>query len=410
MTDSEQATAMVLPRQAQGSARPRPADAAQTDRADGSPIPGARSRHLRVLLVTEGSGGHLIPALQVAKALAHAGVQVKIWYAQRPHLAPLSRGLTHELDGTSVELHPITLSSSSVLLARVWQGGRLWYQAERCLHAFAPDAVAGFGGWISAPVIAAARRQGIRCLLHEQNVQMGRANQWLAPWVDRIAVSFAQMQASVPGRATIVTGLPVRRAIGQAVRSEAAGQFGFDPRPTSGPTLLVLGGSQGAQAVNRLMGGVVERLTPGEQQTWQFIHLTGSKEAAAVRAIYAASAVKAWIAPFLLEMEAAYALADLVIARAGASTIAELARCGTPAILIPYPHAGGHQRANAQLVEALGGGLAMEESQATVEKLLGSIRRIVADERLHRMMGMQMRALGHAQATERLAQAILELA
>ena len=377
----------------------------------------ANDSSLKILLITEGSGGHLIPALQVATLLATRGARIKVWYAKRSQTASLAEALTHDAAAAAIDVDPIPVRSSSSLMERLWACGQLWQKAQRCFDTFAPDVVVGFGGWVSAPVVLAARlrrtarpvasRRRIGCLLHEQNVVMGRANQWLARWVDRVALSFRDTQAQLDGTPAVITGLPVRRAIGCWSRAQAAEQFGVSPAQ---PTLLVLGGSQGSRALNRLMPQVAERLAEEERRRWQILHLTGPADTAAVRETYAAHHIRAWVAPLLVEMEAAYALADLVLARAGASTIAELARCGTPAVLIPYPHAGGHQRANARLVETAGGGVLIEEADATPESVLASIRRILTDERLRHMMGEQMRGLSCADAAERLTEAIEALA
>ena len=361
---------------------------------------------LKVLLVAEGSGGHLIPALQVARALAQHGIRTKMWYAQRPQTAELSRALTQDSGDAAVEVDPIPVPSSKNLLGRLWHCGQLWHRAQSCFDTFDPDVVVGFGGWISAPVVLAAKRRRIGCLLHEQNVVMGRANHFLARWVDRVAVSFDATRARLNGRA-VITGMPVRRAIGSCSRAEGARRFGFDPKR---PTLLILGGSQGAQAINRLLAQGASLLTPEERQCWQVLHVTGAADEVAVTQAYGVCGLTAWVRPFLVEMEAAYAQADVVIARAGASTIAELARCGTPAVLIPYPYAGGHQRENARLVEAIGGGLMIEEADATPTHVIGAVRRILTDHRLREMMGRQMRALHCTDAAERLTRAIVELA
>jgi UDP-N-acetylglucosamine--N-acetylmuramyl-(pentapeptide) pyrophosphoryl-undecaprenol N-acetylglucosamine transferase len=357
-------------------------------------------------LVAEGSGGHLVPALQVAQTLAKTGARIKVWYAQRQRTARLANALTQEAMDAPIDVDPIPIDASNPL-RRLWHCGQLWHRAQRCFDTFSPDVVVGFGGWISAPVVLAAKQRRIGCVLHEQNVVMGRANQWLARWVDRVAVSFHETQAMLHSTPSVLTGLPVRQRIGQPSRAEGAEQFGFNPNQ---PTLLILGGSQGARTINRLMTQVIARLSSQERQTWQVLHLVGPSGEAAVEEAYAAHHVTSWITSFLVEMEAAYAQADVVISRAGASTIAELARCGKPAILIPYPYAGGHQRANAQLVEAIGGGLMIEESEATPERVLGATRRILADQRLQIMMGAQMRSLNFPDATERLSDAIVEVA
>jgi UDP-N-acetylglucosamine--N-acetylmuramyl-(pentapeptide) pyrophosphoryl-undecaprenol N-acetylglucosamine transferase len=366
--------------------------------ANGSP--------LKVLLVAEGSGGHLIPALQTARSLAAAGARIKMWYALRQQTAALSQVLMDETNA-AIDMDPIPLARSRGTLERLWRCGQLWRRAERCFNTFAPDVVVGFGGWVSAPVVLAAKRRGIGCILHEQNVVMGRANRWLIPWVDRVAVSFRATQAALNGRTSVVTGLPVRGRIGRLPRAEAAQRLGMNPRHF---TLLVLGGSQGSRAVNRLMVRLLPLLTSDERRTWQMLHVAGGEDAGRLQAAYDAAGIAARSLPFLAEMDAAYAVADAALGRSGASTVAELARCGLPAILIPYPHASGHQRANARAVESAGGGFLIEEADATPERLLNAVRWLAADAGLRERMGTQVRRLNEPDAAERLTRAIVEVA
>ncbi|OGX40324.1 MAG: hypothetical protein A3C53_03075 [Omnitrophica WOR_2 bacterium RIFCSPHIGHO2_02_FULL_68_15] len=360
-----------------------------------------------MLLVAEGSGGHLIPALQTARALAEAGVRTRVWYALRTQTAPLTRTLAEDMKTSAVELDPLPISRTGGVLARLWQGGRLWRRAGRCFSAFAPDVVVGFGGWVSAPVVMAARRRGIGCLLHEQNVVMGRANRWLTPWVDRVAVSFRATQETLGGRASVVTGLPVRPRIGCVSRADGARQLALDP---SRFTLLVLGGSQGSRTLNRLMTDLIPLLSMEERVAWQILHIGGAADAVALQAAYAAAGLTARAVPFVAAMEAAYAAADLVLSRSGASTVAELARCGLAAVLIPYPHANGHQRANARAVERVGGGFAIEEPDAAPARVLNALRRLAADAALRERMGAHIRQLDQPAAAERLRAAIVEVA
>jgi len=361
---------------------------------------------MRVLLVSDGSGGHLIPALQVAQALARHGVRPTVWYAHRPRIAALAERLSQTARAQDVEVAAIPLAASG-WPEKLWHCGQLWHRAQQWFDAMSPEVVVGFGGWVSGPVLLAARQRGIGCLVHEQNVQLGRANRWLRPWVDRVAVSFEETQSALKGTPSFVTGLPVRQEIGRPRRAETAAWFGLDP---SAPTLVVLGGSQGARAVNRLMMQVALIMTDSERQEWQIVHLTGAADESAVRAAYAAAGLRAWTAAHVAKVETLYAIADVAVARAGASTIAELARCGLPAILIPYPHAGAHQRANAQLITAHGGGIFMEESNATPKATLGALRLLLGDERVRTTMGLHMRAMSRDDAAERLSAAILRLA
>jgi UDP-N-acetylglucosamine--N-acetylmuramyl-(pentapeptide) pyrophosphoryl-undecaprenol N-acetylglucosamine transferase len=363
------------------------------------------TRNLKVLLVADGSGGHLIPALQVAGQLQQEGVQVKLWYAGRPQVAPLTRLLTDRLQARSIEIDAIPVSARAGLLTRCWQSGRLWSKSRRCFDAFGPDVVIGFGGWISAPVLFAARQRGIRCLVHEQNVQLGRANRMLARWVDRVAISFRETASSLNGTPSVWTGLPLRPEIGSAAREDAARHVGFDP---SRPTILALGGSQGSRAINQLMVGMLHGLTPEECHRWQVLHIAGGADAPMIRTAYASRRLRAHVVPFLAEMDLAYAQADVVVSRAGASTIAELARCGIPAILIPYPHARAHQQANAKAVESAGGAVILEEAEATPQRLLALIRPLIGDPERRRAMAERMRTLAVPDATQRLAATITQ--
>ena len=385
------------------------------------------------MLVAEGSGGHVIPALEVAARLARQGAEVKVWYGERHQTAPLLPALTAQATAAAVEVAPIPLAGASSPVGRLRHCGRLWHEAQRCFETFSPHVVVGFGGWVTTPVLLAARlrRQPhvtrdtlhvtrAKCLIHEQNVMMGRANRWLSPWMDQVALSFPPpplpfgergrvrgLDTGWVGGDKVMTGLPIRAGIGGMTRAMAAEALGLDP---TRPTLAVLGGSQGSRAINCVVRRMLEGLSPQEQRHWQWIHLTGTEDEAGLREAYQALGVRAWVQPFSDDMAALYAQSDLVIARAGASTIAELARCGIPAILIPYPFAEGHQRLNAKLVEEAGGGLVVEECEAAPERVLGLVRRLVADRRLRSIMGAQMRTLHRDDATQRLTDAILELA
>jgi UDP-N-acetylglucosamine--N-acetylmuramyl-(pentapeptide) pyrophosphoryl-undecaprenol N-acetylglucosamine transferase len=359
-----------------------------------------------VLLVAEASGGHLIPALRVAESLAAAGARVQVWYAERSQTAALAGALAGTLPSNGpVEVHAMPGASGRLMerLRRVWA---IAWLMHRRMSQFRPDVVVGFGGWVSAPAILGARLRGAACLLHEQNVVMGRANRWLARWVDRVAVSFPRTQLP-PGVSAVLTGMPVRPAIGTGSRAEAAKRFGLAP---SRPTVLILGGSQGSRAVNQLMLEVVQQLSAAERALWQFIHLTGPGDVSELRQAYARLGLDAWVAPHLVEMEEAYAHADLAIGRAGASTLAELASCGVPSILIPYPHASAHQMANARVAEAQGGGLVLDQAEATPARVLDMARRLLGDARLRATMGKHMQALHRPDAAERLARDIVALA
>ncbi len=362
---------------------------------------------MKVLLVAEGSGGHLIPALQVAKSLASAGAQARVWYAKREPIAPLVSALAEDSRRQAIEVDPIDVQGAGNWLGRLSRCQDLWSRAEACFKEFSPDVVVGFGGWISAPILLAARRHGIGCVVHEQNVLMGRANRLLSGLAQRVAISFPQTRLQAHRSQTVMTGMPIRSDLGLTSRIDAARRLGLSAER---PTVLVLGGSQGSHVINQLMIQCVGRLTEGEVRQWQVVHITGAADVGRAREVYQAAGVAFWADAFLADMDAAYALSDVVLSRAGGSTIAELARCGKPAILIPFPYAGGHQRANARVVESAGAGIVIEESMATPQEVLAQLRRVLSDNRLRQFMSEHMRTLNHPNAAERLAEEIFQLA
>lgn len=360
---------------------------------------------MNVLLVADGSGGHLIPAMQVAGRLAEQGATIKLWYADRRQVRGLAEALRQDMP-PSIDVDPIAMSSSRSPLMRLQQCQALWRRASQCFNTFRPDVVVGFGGWISAPVVLAAKSRRISCVVHEQNVLPGLANRWLSRVADEVAVSFPETERHLTRRRAVVTGLPIRSTIGASSREDAARRLGLDP---ARPTLLIVGGSQGSQAINRLALAMIPRVSAEESAAWQAIHITGLSEEAAARAAYAARALRAVVCAFLTDMDAAYAASDLVIARAGASTLAEVARCGKPAILMPYPYAGGHQRANARAAEATGGAVVLDEATTNAERLLAAVRRLLADRGMRARMGAAITQLQPRGADARLADSIVQL-
>ncbi|MBI2885517.1 MAG: UDP-N-acetylmuramate--L-alanine ligase [Candidatus Omnitrophica bacterium] len=364
--------------------------------------------NVRILLVAEGSGGHVIPALEVSRALQEAGAQVRLLYAHRKQTADLVQELMTR-GGVTVDAHAF-LKASGPLRGpqRMWAAGGVWRMAHRHLRTFQPHAVVGFGGWVSVPVVLAARQRNVPIVLHEQNVTFGRANRFLLPWVDHVAVSFEATRAQINGTPATVTGLPIRQPIGMIGREAGASRLGGR---SHGPTVLIVGGSQGSRAINQLVTRLLRELSGEQRATWQFVHLTGAGQQAAVQEAYAAAGVSnALVRSHLSEIELAYAMSDVVIARAGASTVAELARCGKPAILLPYAYATRHQRANAKLVESVGAGIWLEEATTSPRHLLGVVRQLMDDAPLRRRMGDRMQILARPHATLHLAKTILGVA
>jgi UDP-N-acetylglucosamine--N-acetylmuramyl-(pentapeptide) pyrophosphoryl-undecaprenol N-acetylglucosamine transferase len=240
-----------------------------------------------------------------------------------------------------------------------WQSYRL---ARRRFQRENPSVVLAMGGFTSAPAVLAGKRCGARTFLHESNSIPGRANRWLAPWVDGAFVYFPGAGQRLRARKVEVAGMPVRTEIlAPMSASEARRALGL---AVESPVLLVMGGSQGARQVNDLVLQAARRIHQ-EIAGLQFVHLTSPADAPTVRQAYQAMQARAIVPGFFDDMRAALAAADVAVSRAGASSLAELAARGLPAVLIPYPSAAdNHQFYNARALAEAGAARMLEQSEA----------------------------------------------
>ncbi len=349
-----------------------------------------------------GTAGHVFPALATAIRLRERlGADVRFVGRADGQESTLVPAAGFPLDTVEAvpfarRLSPATLRAPLVAL-----------RAGRRCRAFVreADVVLGMGGYVSVPVSLAARRERVPLVLHEQNAAPGLANRVAARWARAVAVSFEDSAGRFPRRApTVVTGNPVREAIVRvratrdALRDEAVRTLDLDPGRR---TVVVFGGSQGARRLNRAAVGAAGPVVHGADL--QLVLLTGPALHPEVeRALAGADHVRA--VPFLERMELAYAAADLLVCRAGATTVAELTVCGLPAILVPYPHATGkHQEANARAIVRAGGAEILSDEQATADALAHRILSLAGDrERLTSMAGGSA-AAGRPHAADALA-------
>jgi UDP-N-acetylglucosamine--N-acetylmuramyl-(pentapeptide) pyrophosphoryl-undecaprenol N-acetylglucosamine transferase len=276
-------------------------------------------------------------------------------------------------------------------------------QARRLLKTLAPRAVVGFGGYASVPTVLAATAGGIRTVVHEQNAVLGRANRLLAGRVDRIATSFAEV-AAVPPRAAgkiVHTGMPVRPAF--------AGAQEYVPPATDGEIrLLVLGGSQGARIFGEVVPAAVARLDPALRRRLVISQQCRAEGLAAADAAYRQLQVTVDLAPFFDDVPQRLAAAHLVIARAGASTVAELTALGRPAILIPYPFAiDDHQSANARALAATGAAWVLPQQGFDADSLAARLTELFAGDGANlSKAAAAARAAGCPDAAARLADVV----
>ncbi|MFP4036513.1 MAG: undecaprenyldiphospho-muramoylpentapeptide beta-N-acetylglucosaminyltransferase, partial [Desulfobacteraceae bacterium] len=265
------------------------------------------------------------------------------------------------------------------------------YQACGILRRFGADAVLGVGGYSAGPVCAAARLLGIPVVIHEQNSLPGLTNKWLCRVAERVLISFEESRSGFPAGKTVFTGNPVREEILEAAAEKnARGEL----------AILVVGGSQGAAAVNTAVVESMEILA-GEGRRFQVMHQTGESDYQRVAEAYRRIGLEARVFPFIEDMAQAYAFSDLVVSRAGAGTVAELAAVGKPSVLIPYPYsANDHQVKNARVLADAGGAEILLQADLTGGSLADTLRRL--DEGRGRLadMGKMAGRMGRPEAAD----------
>ncbi len=357
-----------------------------------------------VVLAAGGTGGHMFPAEALARALLTRG--------RRVALMTDSRGEAFGERFPGVALHRIRAGRFSGNLLRKALGlvelalGTL--QAGRKLRALGPAAVVGFGGYPSVPTMLAAAWQKRPTVIHEQNAILGRANRLLASRVRGIATSFAEVSGLGPaerGRVT-ETGNPVRPAIAALGGTPYVASSGAAPFE-----LLVLGGSQGARVLSAVITEALARLPEPLRRRLRLTQQARPEDLEAVRAAYARCGIAAEIRPFFDDVPARLMRAQLVIARSGASTVAELTVVGRPAILVPYRYAADdHQTANARALETAGAAWVMSEQAFTAEVLSRRLEALMEAPQMLAKAADAAHALGRPDAAERLADLVLATA
>lgn len=352
----------------------------------------------RVLITTGGTGGHVFPALATAEALyghdllfvgSDRGPEKK-WAtdAGLPFYGLAVRGI---------------LGRGFAAIGASWAMVLAFFQALFLLRRWKPDVVAGFGGYASFAPLLAAWVLRIPIVIHEQNAFAGLSNKVLGKLAQTICLSFESeslMQTFEASRC-VFTGNPVRSSIIQAMKKSS-----LEQASTPGRRLLVMGGSQGAKAINSLVLGGLERLRNAEIEIW---HQSGKADFERVRAGYCAFAYdRAKVEPFIDQMDVAYAWADLVLCRAGASTVAELAIAGKAALFIPFPYAThDHQMFNAKAVAKNGAALVVDERHLTEHDVIGTLLSLFEDGETISTMHRAALALARPEAAQAVAREIL---
>ncbi len=354
-----------------------------------------------------GTGGHIYPAIGIAQALKRLDPGIDIIFI----------GGENRLEAKLVPQHgfsflPITVAGFPRRLTLQW-GLVLWKAFRGVLHSLRhikklnPDVVVGTGGYVSGPVLFASVLRNIPIVIQEQNASVGLTNGILARWAKAAYLALAPAAAKFPADIVKVTGNPIRPAITAYERSEATYQkYGLR---SGRKTVFVMGGSQGAHAINAALMDALPLLTQLRAHI-QVVHQTGEADAAAVMAAYEAAALSHCVQPFFDTVEEVYSIADVMVCRAGGMTVSEVTACGIPAIFIPLPaQTGNNQVLNARTVADAGAAIVLEQGAFTIDELVKHLTRITMDEQVHQQMVTASRAIGSPNASDEIAKAILSL-
>jgi UDP-N-acetylglucosamine--N-acetylmuramyl-(pentapeptide) pyrophosphoryl-undecaprenol N-acetylglucosamine transferase len=331
-----------------------------------------------IAIACGGTGGHLFPGVAVAGELKKLGCDVALLVSPKE----VDQQAVKKLDGIGVFTLPaVGLQNRNYFsfLKSFWGSFRA---ARKIFAQRKPAAVLAMGGFTSAPPVLAARKFGAKTFLHESNTIPGKANRLLARFVDTAFIGFWQTETRLRAKKIMQTGTPVRPQFSAAnndpVRCRVA--LGLDPNL---PTILVVGGSQGARGLNDLVLSALPLLA---QKNWQWLHLAGAADFEKVKNFYAAQKLKAVVKPFFSEMDLALGAATACVSRAGASSLAELAAMCLPAILVPLPTAAdNHQYFNASAFDKTGAAKLLEQNSSP-EKVAAILCELVENENMRSQM------------------------
>jgi UDP-N-acetylglucosamine--N-acetylmuramyl-(pentapeptide) pyrophosphoryl-undecaprenol N-acetylglucosamine transferase len=358
-----------------------------------------------VILAAGGTGGHLFPAEALASALKKRGVEVELATDERAtrygHEFPARR--THIIPSATIRgRDPFSLAKTAAMLGLGAAKALLMLRRAR------PVAVVGFGGYPTLPPVLAATLRKVPTVIHDANAVMGRANKMLAPRVTAIATSFRDVvaaDAALAAKATM-TGNPVRPAV-----VAAAAQ----PYPAANADgaikLLVFGGSQGARVMADIVPPAIEQLAPEVRAKLAIVQQARPEDDERVAGTYRRLGVTAEVAPFFTDLPARIAASHLIVSRSGASTVAELAVIGRPAILVPLPHAlDQDQLANATVLAEAGGAIVLKQDDFTPARLAQELTALAAHRDKLAAMAAGAKSAGAIDAADRLADLVLRVA
>jgi UDP-N-acetylglucosamine--N-acetylmuramyl-(pentapeptide) pyrophosphoryl-undecaprenol N-acetylglucosamine transferase len=362
------------------------------------------SKSVHVLIACGGTGGHLFPGIAVGEVLASRGHQVTLLISEKK-IDSLAASGHKELRFEKMPFLAMPKPWSPKMigfLKGLWQGTKA---CRKLIRDQKVDVVLGMGGFTSFAPLYAGRKEGCTTLIHESNAIPGKANRLNARYSDIVLCGLDACKAHFPKHGDVrVVGTPIRSNMRKPNNDDARAFFKLDKDKR---TLLIMGGSQGARGVNRAVGQALDQF---EKMGIQVLHIAGPTDYEEVRDVYAKiPLLKQHVAAFCHRMDLAYRVADLAIARSGASSMSELAYFGVPSLLVPYPHAAeDHQTRNAEIFDKAGAARLMRESDLNADTLADAVRAVFNDPRKAGVMKKAAQKLSVKNSAEKIAELIVK--
>jgi len=360
---------------------------------------------MKLIIAGGGTGGHLFPGIAIAEEFKGRDTINEVLFVgtEKGIEARVLPKLGWSLRFISAE--GIKGKGGFARIRAVLKLVPGFFESIKIIKAFKPEVVIGVGGYASAPLLLAARFSGIRTAVHEQNALPGLTNRMLGKFVDRVFVTFPDSASFFPEGKVVVSGNPLRKEIVEGLQgSVVSGQWSEGKKPT----ILIFGGSAGAHRINMAVLEMIGQINDPDR--WKIIHQTGEKDYKEIKEGYIEADWQADVRPFIYDMASVYSDADLIICRAGATTVAELAAAGKPAILIPYPFAADdHQRVNAESLVKAGGAMMLLEKELTGERLATEVERLMGDSEMLEKMGDSARKLASLDAAKVVVDGVYKL-
>lgn len=367
----------------------------------------------KILFATGGTGGHINPALAVAGYIRENYPKAEILFVgtadrMEAQLVPAAGYdfKTIEIQGFSRELNFEGLKHNIKTVNLLFKSEG---QAKKIIEDFKPDVVIGFGGYVSGPVLSVAARMGIPTAVHEQNAFPGVTNKNLAKKVDVVMLTASEAEKLLkPKNPCVVTGLPIRGEIISANKEFARAEMKLDSRPL----ILSMGGSLGARAINEAVKYLI--LHRFEKKDCYYLHATGKAGASMIddigKDVDLNTNPQIMLREYINDMDRCLAAADLVVCRAGASSLSEIQALGKPSILVPYPYAAeNHQYYNAKTMSDRDAAILIEEKDFTGERLLSEVEKLLSKPERLKKMGENARAMAILDASQRITECVCKI-